>query len=52
MPMSGVLLSGLILGEPITKNILVSLVLIGSGIFVVNYKQKKIIPSVQMSRNV
>ena len=52
IPMSGVLLGGLILGEPITKNILVSLVLIGSGIFVVNYKQKKVIPSVQISRNV
>ncbi len=52
MPMAGVLLGGLILGEPITKNILVSLVLIGSGIFVVNYKRKKAIPSVQISRNV
>ena len=52
MPMSGVLLGGLILEESITTNILVSLVLIGSGIFVVNYKLKKDIPSVQMSRNV
>jgi len=52
MPMSGVLLGGLILGEPITTNILVSLVLIGFGIFIVNYKLKKAIPSVQMSRNV
>ena len=52
MPMSGVFLGGLILGEPITKNILFSLVLIGSGIFVVNYKQKKVIPAVQISRNV
>ncbi len=52
IPMSGVLLGGLILGEPITKNILVALVLIGSGIFVVNYKREKAIPSVQISRNV
>ena len=52
IPMAGVLLGGLILGESITKNILVALVLIGSGIFVVNYKQKKVIPSVQISRNV
>jgi drug/metabolite transporter (DMT)-like permease len=52
MPMSGVLLGGLILGEPITNNILVALVLIGSGIFVVNYKRKKAIPSLQISRNV
>jgi len=52
IPMSGVLLGGLILGEPITKNILVALVLIGSGIFVVNYKRKKAIPLVQISRNV
>ncbi len=52
IPMSGVFLAGLILGEPITKNILVSLVLIGSGIFVVNYKRKKVIPALQISRNV
>jgi len=52
IPMSGVILGGLILGEPITKNIIVALVLIGSGIFVVNYKQKKAIPLVQISRNV
>lgn len=52
IPMSGVILGGLILGEPITNNILVSLVLIGTGIFVVNYKRKEAIPSVQISRNV
>ena len=52
MPMAGVLLGGIVLGEPITKNILVALVLIGAGIFVVNYKRKEVIPSVQISRNV
>jgi len=52
IPMAGVILGGLILGEPITKNILVALVLIGSGIIVVNYKRKEAIPSVQISRNV
>jgi drug/metabolite transporter (DMT)-like permease len=36
MPIAGVLLGGLVLGEPITAKILLSLALIVSGIFIVN----------------
>jgi len=52
MPISGVLLGGLILGEPLTGNILLALALIGSGIAVVNFRRKKVIPAVQISRNI
>ena len=38
MPVAGVLLGGLILGEPITPKILLALMLIVSGIFIVNLK--------------
>ncbi|MBT8352007.1 MAG: DMT family transporter [Deltaproteobacteria bacterium] len=38
MPIAGVLLGGLVLGEPITVKILLSLALIVSGIFIVNLK--------------
>ena len=38
MPIAGVLLGGFILREPITLNILFALLLIVSGILVVNYK--------------
>ena len=38
MPVAGVLLGGLVLGEPITAKILLALVLIVLGIFVVNLK--------------
>ncbi|MBW1821574.1 MAG: DMT family transporter [Deltaproteobacteria bacterium] len=38
MPVAGVLLGGLVLGEPITINILLALLLIVSGIFIVNLK--------------
>ena len=44
MPVSGVLLGGLVLGEPITFNILLALVLIVSGILVVNLKGRKYTP--------
>jgi drug/metabolite transporter (DMT)-like permease len=44
MPVSGVLLGGLVLGEPITLNILLALALIVSGILVVNVKAKKYAP--------
>ncbi len=43
MPISGVLLGGLILGEPITINLLLALLLIASGIVVVNLKKGKYI---------
>ncbi len=38
MPIAGVLLGGLILGEPITDKIILALLLIVSGIFIVNLK--------------
>ena len=44
MPISGVFLGGLILGEPITANIILALLLIVSGILVVNSKTKKYAP--------
>ncbi len=44
MPIAGVLLGGVILGEPITWDILLALVLIVAGIFVVNYKGTKYSP--------
>jgi drug/metabolite transporter (DMT)-like permease len=40
MPVVGVLLSGLVLKEPITGNVLMALTLIGSGIFVSQFKKK------------
>ena len=44
IPIAGVLLGGLVLGEPITFNILLALVLIVSGILVVNLKTIKYTP--------
>lgn len=52
MPVAGVLLGGLILGEPITAKILTALLLIVSGILVVHFKQKKIVPLFPLGRNV
>ncbi len=52
MPISGVFLGGLILGEPLTGNILFALALIGTGIAVVNFRRKRAIPAVQISRNI
>ena len=52
MPISGVVLGGLILGEPITVNILISLLLIVSGILLVNFRQKRQIPLFPLGRNV
>ncbi len=44
MPIAGVLLGGLILGEPITWEILVALGLIVSGIVIVNFRTRKYSP--------
>jgi len=44
MPVAGVLLGGLILGETITLDIILALVLITSGIVVVNLKTRKYSP--------
>jgi len=52
MPMAGVLLGGLILNEPITFKILIALLLIVSGILVVHFKQKKLVPLFPLGRNV
>ncbi len=52
MPISGVALGGLILGEPITYKIVIAMVLIVSGIMVVHLKQKKLIPLFPLGRNV
>ena len=41
MPVSGVFFGGLLLGEPITANILLALILIMTGIFVVHYNTTK-----------
>jgi len=52
MPITGVLLGGLILGEPITINILIALVLIVAGILIIHYRQKKPIPLPSIGRNI
>jgi drug/metabolite transporter (DMT)-like permease len=52
MPISGVLLGGLILGEPLTVNILIAMVLIVAGILVTHIKQKKPIPSLPIGKNI
>lgn len=52
MPISGVVLGGLILGEPITYKIVIAMVLIVSGILVVHVKQKKPVPLFFLGRNV
>lgn len=41
MPVAGVVFSGLILGEPITSNLLIALVFIALGIFMVHVNPKK-----------
>lgn len=38
MPVVGVLMGGLMLAEPITKNILMALILIGTGIFITQFR--------------
>jgi drug/metabolite transporter (DMT)-like permease len=52
MPVSGVVLGGLILEEPITYKIVIAMALIVSGILVVHVKQKKLIPLFPLGRNV
>ena len=44
MPIAGVLLGGMVLGEPITFNIILALLLIVSGILIVNFKTIKYTP--------
>jgi drug/metabolite transporter (DMT)-like permease len=52
MPITGVLLGGLILGEPMTVNILIAMLLIVVGILVIHIKQKKPIPSLPIGKNI
>ena len=52
MPIAGVFLGGLVLGEPITFNILVALALIVSGISIVNLKTPKGIPLLHPGRTI
>jgi drug/metabolite transporter (DMT)-like permease len=52
MPIAGVLLGGLILGEPITGNILIAMLLIVAGILVTHVKQNKPIPSLPIGKNI
>ena len=52
MPISGVVLGGLILDEPITYKIVVAMLLIVSGILVVHVKQKKPVALFSLGRNV
>ncbi|MEA1900474.1 MAG: DMT family transporter [Thermodesulfobacteriota bacterium] len=41
MPIAGVMLGGIVLNEPITFNIIIALLLVVSGIIVINFKPKK-----------
>lgn len=52
MPITGVLLGGLILGEPITINILIALLSIVAGILIIHYRQKKPMPLASIARNI
>ena len=52
MPISGVVLGGLLLREPITLKILIALSLIVSGIFVVHFRQKPQVPVLPMGKNI
>jgi drug/metabolite transporter (DMT)-like permease len=52
MPITGVLLGGLILGEPMTINILIAMLLIVAGMLIIHFKQKKPMPLFPIGRNI
>ncbi|NNL78080.1 MAG: DMT family transporter [Desulfobacterales bacterium] len=52
MPIAGVALGGLVLGEPITTKILLALVFIVSGILVVHWKARKEPPAYPIRRSI
>ena len=52
MPIAGVALGGLVLGEPITIKILLALVLIVCGILVVHWQPKKEAPAYPIRRGI
>jgi len=52
MPISGVVLGGIVLEEPITFNIMIALLLVVSGIIVINFKPKKPTPIFPLGRGI
>jgi len=52
MPIAGVALGGLVLGEPITVKILLALAFIVSGILVVHWQPKKEAPAYPIRRGI
>ena len=52
MPIAGVALGGLVLGEPITVKILLALTFIVLGIFVVHWRSKKELPAYPIRRGI
>jgi drug/metabolite transporter (DMT)-like permease len=52
MPMAGVAMGGLVLGEPITLKILLALVFIVSGILVVHWQPRKEAPAYPLRRDI
>lgn len=45
MPITGVLLGVLLLGEPMNFNMLIALILVSAGILIIHYKPKKPVPT-------
>ena len=52
MPIAGVALGGLILGEPITTKLLIALVLIVAGILIVHWRPKKEAPAYPIRKSI
>jgi len=52
MPVSGVLLSNLLLGEPLTLNLLFAMLFIVSGILIIHLKAKRLTPMFPLGRNI
>ena len=52
MPISGVLLGGLLLGEPITSKIIIALMLIVSGILTAHFRQEPEVPPLPLGKNI
>ncbi len=52
MPISGVMLGGIVLKEPITFNFMIALLLVVSGIIVINFKLTKPTPLFPLGRGI
>ena len=52
MPIAGVMLGGIVLNEPIAFNIIIALLLVVSGIIVINFKPKKPTPIFPLGRGI